>query len=109
MRTPAPQFRFRAVSMELAAHLDERRVDMLVIAADGTTVAIECEADTIVKVQRHIQALAEECPEVLTWGKRDKEAAVTPDHKGNTFDSASEREQQSLEADSTRQVPRSAH
>lgn len=67
MRTPLPQFRFRAVSMELAAHLDDHRVDMLVIAEDGTTIAVECQNDTILKIQRYIAKIARECPEIATW------------------------------------------
>jgi hypothetical protein len=67
MRTPLPQFRFRAVSMEIAAHLDERRVDMVVIADDGTTIAIECENDTILKIQRYIAQIALDCPEIALW------------------------------------------
>jgi hypothetical protein len=70
MLTPPPQFRFKAVSMELAVHLDDRRVDMLVITADGTTIAIECENDTILSVQRHIAAISDECPQIATWSRR---------------------------------------
>ncbi len=67
MRTPAPQFRFRAVSMELVAHLDDRRVDMLIVAEDGTTIAVECENDTILKVQRHIAQISSDCPQIASW------------------------------------------
>jgi hypothetical protein len=77
MRTPLPQFRFRAVSMEIAAHLDERRVDMLVVADDGTTIAIECENDTILKIQRHIAQIALECPEIALWKTTTR---VAPPH-----------------------------
>jgi len=67
MRAPLPQFRFRAVSMEFAAQLDERRVDMLIVTADGTTIAVECENDTIFEIQRHIAQMARDCPEIATW------------------------------------------
>jgi hypothetical protein len=42
---------------------------MLVITADGTTVAIECENDTILSVQRHIAAISEQCPAIATWSR----------------------------------------
>jgi hypothetical protein len=67
MLTPPPQFRFKAVSMELVAHLDDHRVDMRVITSDGTTIAIECENDAILSVQRHISEISQECPEIATW------------------------------------------
>jgi hypothetical protein len=60
--------------MELAVHLDERRVDMRVITSDGTTVAIECENDTILRVQRHIAEIRRDCPEIATW--KDPETEV---------------------------------
>jgi hypothetical protein len=53
--------------MALAVHLDERRVDMLVITSDGTTVAIECENGTMLSVQRHIAKISQDCPEIATW------------------------------------------
>lgn len=69
MRTPHPQYRFSAVSMELTAYLDEHRVDMLVVASDGTTVAIECENNSILNIQQHIDAIVEACPEIATWSR----------------------------------------
>lgn len=67
MRTPSPQFRFRAVSMELAAQLEDRRVDMLVVTADGTTIAVECANDAILKIQEHIAQILRQCPEIGRW------------------------------------------
>jgi hypothetical protein len=55
--------------MELAVQLDDRRVDMLIIAKDGTTVAIECENDTILAVQCHIGLIVAQCPEIGLWDK----------------------------------------
>jgi len=68
MRAPLPQFRFRAVSMELEVQLEERRVDMLIVTKDGTTVAIECENDAIFKIQEHIADISRQCPEIARWG-----------------------------------------
>jgi hypothetical protein len=70
MLTPPPEFRFKAVSMELGAHLDDHRVDMLIITSDGTKVAIECEGDVILNVQPHIAAITEDCPAIGTWSRR---------------------------------------
>ena len=53
--------------MELTAHLDERHVDMIILTTDGTTLAIQCENDSILNVQRHIGAICETCPEIATW------------------------------------------
>lgn len=53
--------------MELVAHLDDRRVDMVVITEDGTTLAIECQGNTILEVQRHIGLVTAQCPEIAQW------------------------------------------
>jgi hypothetical protein len=42
---------------------------MLIIAKDGTTVAIECENDTILAVQCHIGLIVAQCPEIGLWDK----------------------------------------
>ncbi len=67
MRSPFPQYRFRAVSMEFAVQLDERRVDMLIVTEDGTTLAVECERDAIFKIGQHIAAIQRQCPEIGCW------------------------------------------
>jgi hypothetical protein len=67
MRTPSAQFRFRAVSMELAAQLEDRRVDMLIVTEDGTTIAIECANDAILKIQQHIAQILRQCPDITRW------------------------------------------
>jgi len=72
MRTPPAQFRFRAVSMEIAAHFEDRRVDMLIVTEDGTTIAIEYENDSILSVQRHIGQMSYHCPQIASWGQTDK-------------------------------------
>lgn len=82
MRSPAPQFRFRAVSMELAVQLEEHRVDMLVVTEDGTTVAIECENDAISKIAQHIAAISHHCPEIARWGTPVGSAPAAADDTG---------------------------
>jgi hypothetical protein len=75
---PQPQFRFRAVSMDLIADLDERYVEMRIITGDGTTIAVECHNDAIFQIQRHIDHIAQECPEVMTWPRQcEPEALIT--------------------------------
>lgn len=83
MRAPVPQFRFRAVSMEFAAQLDERRVDMLIVTADGTTIAVECPNDTIFEIERHITKIGRDCPEIAGWkGGADAKTAGTTIEEG---------------------------
>jgi hypothetical protein len=53
--------------MEFAAQLEDRRVDMLVVTADGTTIAVECANDAILKIQQHIAQILGQCPEIADW------------------------------------------
>jgi hypothetical protein len=76
MKTPKSQFRFRAVSMEFVAHLNERYVEMLVMTSDGTTIAIECENDAIFAVQRNIEKIGLDCPEIMAWKSAGAKAAL---------------------------------
>lgn len=71
--------------MELAAHLYDRRVDMLIITSDGTTVAIECEGDAILSVQRLIAAIRDECPAIGTWSQWHP---IGPDGSSSSGDAA---------------------
>jgi len=61
--------RYRAVSMELAAHLDEHFVEMHIFTDTGETIAVACPSDSIFAVQRHIERLGNQCPEIATWGR----------------------------------------
>lgn len=67
MNASPAQFRFRAVAMRLVADLDERSVEMHVITDTGEAVAIACEKDSIFAVQRHIEQMGRECPEISSW------------------------------------------
>jgi hypothetical protein len=75
----ASPVRYRAVSMELVAYLDDRYVEMHIRTDAGKTVSIVCEKDSIFAVQRHIESLGRECPEIATW----KRAAGTPALRDN--------------------------
>jgi hypothetical protein len=59
--------RYRAVSMELAAYLDDRHVEMHIVTESGQTVSIVCEQDSIFAVQRNIERMGRDCPEIATW------------------------------------------
>jgi hypothetical protein len=67
MNASPTQIRFRAVAMQLVADLDGRYVEMHVITETGDAVAIACEKDSIFAVQRHIEQMARECPEISSW------------------------------------------
>ena len=53
--------------MQLVADLDGRYVEMHVITDTGDAVAIACEKDSIFAVQRHIEQMGRECPEITSW------------------------------------------
>jgi len=67
MNASPTQIRFRAVAMQLVADLDRRYVEMHVITETGDAVAIACEKDSIFAVQRHIEQMGRECPEISSW------------------------------------------
>jgi hypothetical protein len=56
--------------MELVAYLDEQRVEMHIVTETGETVAVDCAKDSIFRVQRSIERMRRECPEVATWSDR---------------------------------------
>jgi hypothetical protein len=67
MTEHAPPTRYRAVSMELAAYLDGRYVEMHILTDTGETIAVACDGDSIFAVQRHIAQMKRECPEISSW------------------------------------------
>jgi hypothetical protein len=67
--TPAT-IRYRAVSMELAAYLDARNVEMHILTDSGKTVTIVCPRDSIFAIQKHIEQIAKACPEIATWSDK---------------------------------------
>jgi hypothetical protein len=67
--------RYRAVSMELAAYLDDRYVEMRIVTDTGEAVAVVCPRDSIFALQRHIERIRHDCPEIATWSHDPREAA----------------------------------
>jgi hypothetical protein len=67
MKSPAKQFRYHATSMELAADLDRRYVEMRIRTDTGENITVECARDSIFAIQRHIEQMGRECPEISTW------------------------------------------
>lgn len=67
MNLEPAKIRYCAISMELAAYLDDRYVEMHILTDTGKTVAIVCKEDSILAIQRNIEKLAGACPEIATW------------------------------------------
>lgn len=61
---------YRAVSMELAAYLDGRYVEMHIVTDRGEAISVACPNDSIFAIQRHIEQIGRECPEIATWSGR---------------------------------------
>jgi hypothetical protein len=61
--------RYRAVSMELAAYLDGRYVEMHILTDTGESIVVACPKDSIFAIQRHIERIGRECPEIATWSR----------------------------------------
>ena len=66
---PHAQAHYRAATMELVAYLDEQRVEMHILTETGETVAVACAKDSIFRVQRSIERMGRECPEIATWNE----------------------------------------
>ena len=69
MTVPHAQICYRAATMRLVAYLDEYRVEMHIVTEAGETIAVVCAKDSIFKVRRSIEQMAQECPEISTWGE----------------------------------------
>lgn len=67
MNAPPTPIRYQAVSMQLAAFLDGRYVEMQLLTDAGEAVAIACDKNSILSIGRHIRQLGRECPEISTW------------------------------------------
>jgi hypothetical protein len=61
------QIRYHAASMELAAYLDGRYVEMHIRTDTGLNIEVVCPRDSIFAIQRHIEQMRRECPEISTW------------------------------------------
>jgi hypothetical protein len=62
--------KYRAVSMEFAVDFDARNVEMRIRTDAGKTISIVCSRNSILAVQKHIDQMADACPEIATWGDR---------------------------------------
>jgi hypothetical protein len=67
MNPPTKPIRYLATSMELAAYLDGRYVEMHIRTDTGQNIAVVCARDSIFAIQRHIEQMGRECPEISTW------------------------------------------
>ena len=67
MKPPPKHVRYRATSMELAAYLDARYVEMHIRTDTGQNIAVICVRDSIFAIQRHIEQMGRDCPEISTW------------------------------------------
>jgi hypothetical protein len=60
---------YHAVSMEIAAYLDGQYVEMRIATESGETIAVVCPRDSIFAVQRHIEQIGHDCPEIASWAR----------------------------------------
>ena len=67
MNVPHLQTRHRAVSMQLAAYLEDHYVEMRILTDRGEAITVACPNDSIFAVQQHIEQIGRECPEIATW------------------------------------------
>ncbi len=67
MNTPLAPLRYRAVSMEFAAYLDDRYVEMRILTDAGKMITVVCDQDSIFSIQRHIEQMGRSCPEISNW------------------------------------------
>jgi hypothetical protein len=67
MNMQAVRTRYRAVSMGFAAFLDGRYVEMRILTDAGEAVTVTCDGDSIFAVQRHIEQMGRDCPEISSW------------------------------------------
>jgi len=67
MNVPLGPVRYRATSMELAAHLDEQYVEMHIFTDAGKAITVVCDKDSIFSIQQHIEEISRACPEISSW------------------------------------------
>jgi hypothetical protein len=79
MTLPAEPIRYRAIAMELAAYLNEQYVEMRILTDTGRIITVACNKNSIFSLQRHIEQIGRECPEISAW----KPAMDTTDLHGS--------------------------
>jgi hypothetical protein len=70
---------YHAVSMEIAAYLDGHYVEMRIATTSGETIAVVCPRASVFAVQRHIEQIGRDCPEIASWAA-PAATPVTPIH-----------------------------
>jgi len=65
--------------MELAAYLDRRYVEMRIRTDTGENITVECARDSIFAIQRHIEQMGRDCPEISTWQATGMDAGLRAD------------------------------
>jgi hypothetical protein len=68
--------RYRAASMELAAYLDDQYVEMHITTDSGEMLTVVCPRDSIFAIQRHIEKIGHDCPEIAGWSRPDHHHAT---------------------------------
>jgi len=58
---------YRAASMDFVVYTEEQHVEMHILTDDGETVAVTCAKDLLFRIQRLIERMARECPEIALW------------------------------------------
>ena len=77
MSAASAVIRYHAISMELAVYLDDEYVEMQIATDAGERITVVCERDSIFAIQRHIEQIGRDCPEISTWQR--PRAALTLD------------------------------
>ncbi len=67
MNNSATPRRYRAVSMELAAHSDSHLVEMRILTDTGEAIAIVCQRESIVSVQRNVAETGRVSADMAMW------------------------------------------
>lgn len=81
MRPPTNQVRYHATSMELAAYLEQRYVEMRIRTDAGQSVVVVCPRDSIFAIKRHIEQIGQACPEIATWRTATQDNGVRADDR----------------------------
>ena len=58
---------YRAATMDFVVYTEEQRVEMHILTDKGETVAVTCAKELIFRVQRLIERMGRECPEIALW------------------------------------------
>jgi hypothetical protein len=53
--------------MQLAAYLDGGYVEIHILTDTGKLISVLCKQDSILSVQRHIETMSQDGPEIATW------------------------------------------